>query len=157
MKISITKILSLSIILGIFINPVMIFAQEAPTQSMQASYADSQINAAISTIRSSGSMANTADGTANTSSRSNMSSSIGTNVAGCGAGQILANIISSSVTKAIGGTVNKVIDTVINVPVSEQGAVGENIKTCSGRYSCWYRWYISINIAWMGCCCILYS
>jgi hypothetical protein len=128
MKISIKKILSLSIIIGIFVNPIIIFAETDPN-TMQSSYTDSQINAAISTIRSSGSMANTADGTANTSSRSNMSSTIGTNVAGCGAGQILANIISSSVTKAIGGTVNKVIDKVINVPVSEQGSVGESIKT----------------------------
>lgn len=127
MKISIKKTLSSIIILGIFINPMLILAQAAPS-TMQSSYADSQINAAISTIKSSGSSAN-ASSNSNASSRSTMTSSIGSNVAGCGAGQILANIISSSVTKAIGGKVNTLIDKAINVPVSEQGSVGENIKT----------------------------
>ena len=123
MKISIKKTLSLLIIIGVFINPLMVFAQTAPASSMKASYSDSQIDAAISTLRSTGS-------TASTSSRSNMTgSNIASSVAGCGAGQILGNIIAGTVTKAIGGAANAVMDKVINVPVSEQGSVGENIKT----------------------------
>ncbi len=50
------------------------------------------------------------------------------NVGGCGAGQLLSNIITSSVSKAIGNKVQDIAGTLTMVPVSEQGSVGENIK-----------------------------
>jgi hypothetical protein len=46
---------------------------------------------------------------------------------GCGASQILANIVTSTVSSAVGGA-SKAVSSLKSVPTNESGIVGENIK-----------------------------
>jgi hypothetical protein len=87
---------------------------------------DRQIAASIKTTVASTS-------TAKTGVVSNTASQLG----GCGAAQILSNMLASSVQKAIGQTTQKVVKDVVtetvsavtNVPVAEGGIVANNIQT----------------------------
>lgn len=83
---------------------------------------DSQINTSIRT---------TSTGSSSSAQNNQAAGSLG-QVAGCGAGQILASMIAGSVNKAVGTGLNKAIsavDSIVFIPVSEKGLVGENIKT----------------------------
>lgn len=51
---------------------------------------------------------------------------------GCGAGQLLSNMIVSSIGNAIGNKTQEVAGSLILVPTSEQGLVGDNIKAQAG-------------------------
>jgi hypothetical protein len=138
MKNSFKKIISLSTLILVFINPVLIFANEitilnAPpraivvpeepfnpsNQNLSPEFVNAQIqNSVLST-------------TANTS-RAQTNSTVGSNVTGiasCLGSQIISQAIVEAVTGFAGTVASKATDIIFNVPVSEQGSVGASIKT----------------------------
>lgn len=112
MRKTITSIL----ILSFLITPVLSYA-EVSTEGAPRATIVSENTSSQTQSQSSG------------SSNRDIASTVGTNVAGCGAAQILSGLIVSSVSSAVGKTVDKLTDALTNVPVAESGSVGANIKT----------------------------
>lgn len=99
--------------------------QQYNDESLTPDYTDSRIDAAISRVRGT----NTTGTASSSTSSGNVAAQSGAGLIGCAGGQVLANVVSSAVTSAIGGTVSNIVDSIFNVPISEQGSVGNNIKT----------------------------
>lgn len=131
MKSYFLKTIYLLILLSILINPILIIAEESTNQPPRALPVNEQtltpefINSEIQSGMSQSSVRQQSS-----SQESSGPTLTGAkNIAGCGAGQILSNIILSSVSSAAGQVKDKVSDLIFTVPVAESGSVGANIKT----------------------------
>ncbi len=135
MKISFKKIINLSILILVFFNPILIFANETlilnqntppraiivqepldlSGQTLRPDFVNSQIQNSISS-------ANTNPGQ---SSQNGGFQNGAVGVASCFGSQIVAKAIVDNVT----GLAGRVTDTILNVPVAESGQVGAAQKT----------------------------
>lgn len=84
---------------------------------LNSAYVQNQINGIVANASSTASSTN-----------NGVAGSIAAQVGGCGAGQVLSNLITGSVSKALGKATQNIAGSLTLVPTSEQGVVGENIK-----------------------------